>query len=177
MATAIPLKISAGETQQFATSDFVPITNGGTGATTVGIARSNLGAYYTLRFGHTTLSPLDGQAYFFGSNTTLSAATSTSLNRRGVVVQTGFVYSVGINIICVAGTSEPATIKINNKTAGTSTTITTTITYDAIGIYQAITLGSPFAVTKGDLLEIEFDSPTWATNPTSVMHTIDLIIY
>lgn len=159
------------------TGTTVALANGGTGAITATAARANIGGYQTLRMGHSAFNPLDGQSYFFGATTSQAATTSTSLNRRGVVTQTGFVYSVGINIIAVAGTSETSTIKINNKTAGTTTTVTTTITYDAIGVYSAVTLGAPFAVTKGDQLEIELDSATWGTNPSSIMDIIDLIIY
>jgi hypothetical protein len=130
----------------------------------------------TSRFSHTALSVLDATTYFFGIlNTT--ASTSTTVNRRGVAPFSGFVYSVGVNVIVatVLGTTEQSTLRINNKTAGTSVTVSTVIQYDASGQYYAYTLGSPFAVTVGDMLEIEVNMPTFATNPTGVQHIIDVI--
>lgn len=126
----------------------------------------------TIAFGHTNLAPLDATSYFFATEPA-TAATVTSSNRRKVASLTGSITrcSVFIAINTLAGTTEQATLKINNKTAGTTVTAFTTLQYDAASAY-AVTLGSPLAVTAGDQLEIQVDMPTFVTNPTGVSHFV-----
>ena len=44
------------------------------------------------------------------------------------------------------------------------------------GSTTLITLGTPLSVTAGDLLEIRWLTPTWATNPTSITNLVNLRI-
>lgn len=166
MAGAIPLKIVTGETQQFATGDFVPIANGGTGAITVAAARTSLGTGVSVFFSHALVNPVDGSTFFIG-NMSGVAPSATSVARFRIESPIAGTFD---RLRCTAnmttGTGESATIKINNKTAATSTTLSSAYIYDNIvKLYTSI----GFAVSIGDELEIEIDNPTWATNPLNVM--------
>jgi hypothetical protein len=126
----------------------------------------------SIQFGHTALSPVDSTNYFFAP-TGLSAQGAVSGGvRRMTSTMTGVVtrVSLQVGVATVLGTTEQSTIKLNNKTAGTSVTLFTTVQYDQSGQVYALTLGTPFAVTQNDSLEIEVNTPVWVTNPTGVTH-------
>jgi len=133
----------------------------------------------SLIFTHQQTNPADAISSFFGGNIisgTVSGATG--LIRRAYAPCTGFIYAslIELYITSILGTSETATVKVNNLTAATSVTLTTTLNYTAVASGTSIELGTPLAVTAGDALEIEVNYPTWATNPTGVIHIVTLEI-
>jgi hypothetical protein len=123
----------------------------------------NLGA--TVFFAHAATSPADSTTYFVGGLiAVIPTITSQSRFRiespiTGTFDRLRVVQQMGL------GTTENATIKLNNKTAGTSVTLSSTFQYDnVVKLYTSIGL----AVTIGDELEIEINTPIWVTNPTVV---------
>jgi len=137
---------------------------------------SGLKKSQTIYFTHSTLNPADGLNYFFAVPGS-TAATSTGVLRRKFAMLTGYIYEIvcHISISTTLGTTEQSTVKLNNKTAGTSVTITAVAQYDAVGQTYTLTLGSPFAITKWDSLEIEVNMPTFATNPVGVIHYVEAL--
>lgn len=133
----------------------------------------------TLVFSHASTNPADASSSFFGGNIVSGTVSgATSISRRAYSPCTGFVYAalIEVYISSILGTSETATVKVNNITAGTSTTVLNNVVYTASAAGFSVELGTPFAVTADDILEIEVNYPTWATNPTGVIHVVTLEI-
>jgi hypothetical protein len=56
-----------------------------------------------------------------------------------------------------------------NVTQSTSSVISNSVTTNnGNGLWNNYTLSSPLSVTSGDLLQISWNTPVWATPPTSV---------
>lgn len=128
----------------------------------------------SIQFGHTALNPVDASNYFFAQSGLTAAGGASTPIRRLASTMTGVItrVSVQVSVAGTLGTTEQATLKINNKTAATSITLFTTIQYDATGQTYSLTLPTPFAVTLNDSLEVEVNTPTWVTNPTTVTHYV-----
>lgn len=141
--------------------------------------QANIGTFITqahcMRVSHTSLNPADATSYFFGINTLLATTTTTNVARRGVVFKTGKFYgaSIWIYVNGTLGTTETATIKFNNITASTTVTMGASFQYNNVTQGYSIILNTPLAVTAADVFEFQVDMPTFATNPTTVVHIID----
>ncbi len=137
---------------------------------------SNLLLVYTL--GHDSISPTDNNDYFIGQNFNLTPSTSSNDGRRFIVQKTGTVTQVSIKktITGTLGSSETNNFYVNNVTQATQRFITSGETFDSSSSLTNYTLSTPLNVTAGDKLEIEWLTPAWVTNPTSVRQTFNMII-
>lgn len=70
------------------------------------------------------------------------------------------------------GTNESVTFTINNVTAGTSATITSSADYSA-AFSNYYTLN--FSCSAGDYIEVRMSCPPWATNPTGLNQIVTLL--
>jgi hypothetical protein len=137
---------------------------------------------HTLHFEHTQLgSGASATTYTFAVGQATAVGTGTTLTRRLPVGITGHIHVVAVHSTIqtsVAGSTQQATLVINNKTAGTTVTVGATLQYDAVGQSYVYTLGTPFAVTIGDELECQVTMPTWSgAAPAGIIHYIDALIY
>lgn len=132
----------------------------------------------TLLFGHNSVSPSDSVSYFIGGQFNLAPITSTSDGRRLITQKTGNITQVSISrtIGGTLGSSELNTFSINNVTQSTTRIITSAATFDSSSSLINYTITSPLPVVDGDKLEIEWDTPAYATNPTSVRQQINVLI-
>jgi hypothetical protein len=131
---------------------------------------------YTL--GHDSISPTDNNDYFIGQNFNLTPSTSSNDSRRFIVQKTGVVTQLSIKrtITGTLGSNETNSFYINNVTQITQTLVTSGETFDSSSSLTNYTLSTPLNVTAGDKLEIEWFTPAWVTNPTSVRETFNMII-
>ncbi len=131
---------------------------------------------YTL--GHDSISPTDNNDYFIGQNFNLTPSTSSNDGRRFIVQKTGTVTQVSIKrtITGTLGSSETNNFYVNNVTQATQGFITSGETFDSSSSLTNYTLSTPLNVTAGDKLEIEWFTPAWVTNPTSVRQAFNMII-
>lgn len=131
---------------------------------------------YTL--GHDSISPTDNNDYFIGQNFNLTPSTSSNDGRRFIAQKTGTVTQVSIKrtITGTLGSSETNNFYVNNVTQATQGFITSGETFDSSSSLTNYTLSTPLNVTAGDKLEIEWLTPTWVTNPTSVRQVFNMII-
>lgn len=138
-------------------------------------ATNNQAEGYTLIATHASNSPSDGGAQYFGSryagSPTSGAGVAQLLVPKAGIVKAAFVQ---ISVTGTLGTTETATIAVRlNDT--TDYTITAAATYDATQrVFNNQAMAIP--VVAGDLLEIKVTNPTWATNPTTVIHHVTLYI-
>jgi hypothetical protein len=132
----------------------------------------------TLLFGHDSVSPSDSVSYFIGGQFNLAPLTSTNDGRRLITQKTGNITQVSISrtIGGTLGSSELNTLSINNVTQATTRIITSAATFDSSSSLINYTLTSPLPVVAGDKLEIEWDTPSYATNPTTVRQQINVLI-
>jgi hypothetical protein len=136
---------------------------------------TNSSIYY---LSHDSTSPADNNSYYIGNLSQLGAVTSSGDDRRIISQYTGQVTEVSIGRIITGtiGSSENNTYQINNVTQATSALITSGETLDSSSSLNNYTLASPLAVNSGDKLEIEWQTPVYATNPTSVRQQFNLKI-
>ena len=122
----------------------------------------NLGA--TVFFAHAAANPADSTTYFIGGLIAVQPATTSQSRFRIESPITGTFDRLRVVQNLTPGTTQNAVLKLNNKTAGTSVTLSSTYQYDnVVKLYTSIGL----AVTIGDELELEINTPIWVTNPTS----------
>ena len=141
----------------------------------VGGSGTNSSIYY---LSHDSTSPTDNNSYYIGNLPQLAAVTASGDDRRIISQYTGQVTEVSIGRIITGtiGSSENNTYQINNVTQATSALITSGETLDSSSSLNNYTLASPLAVNSGDKLEIEWQTPVYATNPTSVIQQFNLKI-
>jgi hypothetical protein len=127
------------------------------------------------RFQAASLNPANNTVYFIGGSNNLAPATIND-NRRIKALATGNITKVAMvfNLNSASGTNNPSTIKIKNITQTTEVTITTTIT--SSNVINAEVVNVSFPVTQGDLLTLEWTTPTYATNPSGVFSFCEFTI-
>lgn len=142
---------------------------------------TKLAKCHTLHLEHTQLGSGTASTSFYFAAAQATANTIGGALRRLPSAITGHIYTVAVHSTIqttLAGSTQQATLKIYNFTAGTSVTVGTTIQYDAVGQSYVYTLGTPFAVTAGDDLYCEITFPAWSsTVPAGIIHYIDALIY
>lgn len=124
-----------------------------------------------------TSNPADAQTYYCGIGRTTVTPTAShsnfSLGFAGTLI--GAIVSAGNN--SVTGSTEDSTLKLRNETTATSTTIGTFKTNGSSNAVVNTTFsGLSIAIGASDLIAGQWDTPTWATNPTNVLFTVTLII-
>jgi len=134
--------------------------------------------YTTMLFGHDSISPNDSTTYYIGGQFNLSPITSSNDGRRLISQITGNITEISISRIIggTLGSSELNTFIINNVTQSISSTITTTATFDSSTSLLNYILPSPLSVVSGDKIEIQWSTPIFATNPTTVRQQINVLI-
>jgi hypothetical protein len=65
---------------------------------------------------------------------------------------------------------------LRNVTTATNSTITTTLEHNTASQLLNFTLSSPLQITKGDVLEIQWLTPNWGTNPAAVRHVAQVLL-
>jgi hypothetical protein len=131
---------------------------------------------YTL--GHDSVSPTDNNIYFIGLNFNLTPSTTSNDGRRFITQKTGVVTQLEImrTVTGTLGSSEVNTFYVNNVTQATQAFVTSSEIFNSTSSLTNYTLSSPLNVTDGDKLEIQWDTPAWLTNPTTVRHTFTMVI-
>jgi hypothetical protein len=134
-----------------------------------------------MQFSHDSVSiitPADATTYYIGNFTVADPATTSGATRQVIALSSGWVKSVTL-MISVAGTlasAQNSTFSLKNATTGADSTISSTVQHTTIGQLLSFTLATPMLVTKGDLLQINWRTPTWATNPSSVRQYLTALI-
>lgn len=135
--------------------------------------------YFSLVMIPQALSPADATTYYF---TTGIAPTTTAANHQLAMptdcAVIGAIISVAQN--GTSGSTENNTLKFNNITTATQTNISTT--FKSNGSTTAIVSSTVAAgavsipVTAGDLFTLQWDTPTYATNPVGAVLRVTLIL-
>ena len=135
---------------------------------------------HTILFGHewTGAAPLDSTTYYIGNFLTQQASTVQTPSRQVIALSSGWATDVTlmVSVAGTLGTSEDSTMTLRNVTTTTNSTITTTLEHNTTSQLLNFSLSSPLQITKGDVLEIQWLTPNWGTNPTAVRHIAQVLL-
>ena len=119
-------------------------------------------------------SPADSTTYTIGANAVLGTLTTDGvyfpIMTRAGVVRRARVFTV---VAGTLGSGESGTIRVRNVTSTAEEQISAAMVFSATGNHignEALSL----AFTVGDLLNAEFTTPAWVTNPTTVFYNVTL---
>lgn len=114
-------------------------------------------------------SPADATTYYVGINRLAPSITSTNMDFQIKIAMT--IVTVVITVVgnTTAGTSENIACKIRNVTQATSSTVgnfqsnsgSATLSLDFV--FNALSI----SVGLNDFIAVQFDCPTWVTNPVA----------
>lgn len=161
-----------------ATAPTMPATTNTTDVATTAFVQGELAAnqyVFTINVdGGSITAPADATTYYAGS--LLTATPIPSAGNRRIYLQKDCTFiGYSCNIFCyTGGTSETYTIYIR-KNGTTDYALGTTFesaTFASAKYFQANNLNVSFA--KDDWFEIKIVTPTWATNPASLIHSFIL---
>ena len=129
---------------------------------------------YALQFASgVVISPADVTTYYMGALPALAAITSAQV-RRIYIPETGIIESIYFFNSCgTVGTAETSTfyIRVNNTTDTAIATVAVTGTPFLLS-NNALSI----AVTQGDYIEIKWITPTWVTNPLTMLFSGSIYI-
>ena len=137
--------------------------------------------YFTIPLGAGATSPADATPYYFGSVTSLGMSGNKyfKVNVPYACTLIGYDFQVFSN--GVIGSSESATLSlvVNNSstvTLNSSVSYTNNNTPAAVNGFFSLQ-GTEFStsLSASDYIFAQLNTPTWGTNPTSVVHS--LILY
>lgn len=174
MAAATPTKIITGEVQNFASTDTVPLTNGGSAASTAAGARVTFLDRCCVTFNGASFSPADATTYYFGNF--IAPATTANRHYRPIPIARVLREAVlTMRVQTVTGTTEQSTVSISINNGSTLITISAVVQCDQ-NIQTYTVTGLTQAIAANDTIEMKWLTPTWATNPTGVVPTVDLYL-
>ena len=151
----------------------VPLTDGGTGASTAAAARTNLITRFSVMLAGASSNPASGTTYYMGSSP--DAALTTTANRRYIKIPIACILREASVTITVTGTVDTA--------ANTHTTVAwinnaTSVALASVAangnINSGYSTGLSQAIAAGDTIEIKITAPTYTTTPTGVRIRVDL---
>jgi len=148
----------------------------GDGATAWNSLGWSNGDDFTLFMVPGTISPADATTYYFGQSSNVPTTTNTG-NDNAV----GFAFKVIGAIITtsnntVQGTSESSTLSLRNNTTATSTSMGSfTTNSTSSGTVYTVLSNLNINVGASDEIAMQWLTPTWVTNPTTMLIRITLI--
>lgn len=120
-----------------------------------------------------TISPADNTSYWFTPLITASVGTSTAARFRRKLVRPVSNFDLYFTYNCNSGGSnEGVTLKIRNHTQSTEVVVTSTLDMSIAG--AAVSYSAVLACNAGDEIEVIMQTPTWATNPISMIPSFTL---
>ena len=129
----------------------------------------NANTIATVNVGWTTnMSPSDSTLYYLGTITNRALGTNGSIASarfRAPKTGTAYLFVFGGNN-GVVSSNENNTLSLHNITQGTSVTISNT--WQVTGSWNDLFSGFTLAVNSGDVLQIQWLTPAWATNPANI---------
>lgn len=149
-------------------ADYVPTYD----ASAVGnkkVLLSNLGGYW-LHATSIASNPADATTYYFAQGA--SGWGATDGNNRLYIPRAGKIVKVRIVIQGTTGTSETSTVSIRLNST-TDTTVVSTVNLSTLP-YTAVNSALSIAVAEDDYINVKWVTPTWVTNPTSLVFSAQI---
>lgn len=121
-------------------------------------------------------SPLDATTYYFANFPGFAPATATSaITAYAIMPRAGNVRRVYLHFLVFGtlGSTETFTVAVRNASAATTENVTTGMQMNAGQNVQSNT-AMTLAFSAGDVLAIQFTTPSWVTNPTAAVYNATL---
>lgn len=120
-------------------------------------------------------NPLDATTYYSG----MFPGTDPTTSETGIRLVVPFncvVRAAAIQVFVggTLGSGESATFAIRANTS-TDSTLSSSVTFASLQNNFNVT-GLAISLTKGDQLQLKVTTPTWVTNPTTVLYQCTLLI-
>lgn len=114
-----------------------------------------------------SMSPADATTYYFGQGNISNSTTATNLD-FGIGIAFKIIgVQLSISGNSALGSSELSTLQIRNTTQSTSSSVGTFVTTGSTATSVNYTYtGLSISVASGDLICLQWDTPTWTNNPT-----------
>lgn len=140
---------------------------------------SNVGYSINCRYGFSTVNPPDSNTFYFGNGTGSIYSPDNAL----IIPKAGTLKQIAIfhTVFGTLGSTENSTFSIQVRNSGyggaVSTTTQITNTYKFNSTYgSTVFTGFNINLPEGCAVDIKWDTPAWATNPTSVQLNATLFI-
>lgn len=127
------------------------------------------GTGYPLLVGSAAFNPADATVYYAGAlmySAPSAAGGFTAIRAPHSGIVTG-VYLTSL-VLGTLGSTENVSVAVVNSTQATSEIVTASLQWTAVG-QTAENAAMSLPVTAGDLLDVAYTTPTWVTNPTTVL--------
>jgi hypothetical protein len=147
------------------------------GTPTSGNLSNCTGTYLTMYMASGGLNPADATTYYFGIGRAIPTTTATdnafTVKRALRLIEA--IITVSANTI--TGSNEDSTLKLRNVTQASSSTIGTFKTNATSGGASISTSfsGLSIDIAADDSIAMQFDAATFATNPTNIAMSVELI--
>lgn len=130
-------------------------------------------------YGFPSLAPADATIYYFGEYTPTSSSTTQSVSKFQFA-NNYTITKVIVTLRCATNASNQSVSFYLREAATTDHTITTSLDMSTIGantnrvfVYSGLSI----AATSGTNYELKLLTPTWVTNPTSVVCSVKIFGY
>lgn len=142
------------------------------GTTSGTVLEGNAARYMTIPFSNFSFNPADATTYYIGRAAVINTPKVSAADTSFYTGVSGTIEEIQIQAAgnTVQGSTEDSTIKIHNITQSTTSssfgnfktnaTATTSLNYRLTS--------TTFNVLSTDEIALQWDTPTWATNPTAV---------
>jgi hypothetical protein len=131
---------------------------------------------FVLYFLAGVISPADATTYYFNHSDVVPNTTATNFrtNIGFAFTITGLIFTSGRN--STAGSTETGTVKIRNITQTSSSTVGSASTEGSTTLAKSFTFtGLNISIGANDDFCVQFDAPTWATNPIATQWSTQII--
>lgn len=131
--------------------------------------------YTQITFDHGSFNPSASTDYYIGDLG--ETDTSSSAIVQSVSLFNGIATRVYHHHYTTSpGSTEGSSMYLKNVTTGISEQFTSSVTFDATSQASLFTLGSPLAVSYGDVLEIIWQTASWSSPPTGVTAKFQVLV-
>jgi hypothetical protein len=132
----------------------------------------------TYYFGHDTLSVASNTNYFIGNSLNLAPVTVAQDGRRLSSLTNGRITHMNMSYTTggTQASGESNTYIINNVNTGVSSTVTSTMTIPGSNGTSVFTLATPLILNFGDRFEIQWNTPTFSSNPTAFRQQFNILV-
>lgn len=152
-------------------ADYAP-TYDASAIATKKVLLSNFGTYVIPVNLH-AVAPADSTTYYMSPFPALGGLPVDPTTVKVRVARTGKIVAVYLDGLCATGSVESSTfsLRLNNTT---DTTISSAVVFNATP-YSFSNTALAIAVTAGDYINVKWVTPAWATNPTGIYITAQIV--
>jgi len=130
-----------------------------------------------ITFGHAATGTLSNSTtYYIGQDFSVAPSTTDIESKRVISLKSGWITRVSQMATWSTNDTGNNTLRIKNVTTNVTSIITSTLKYNAPPFLTDYILGTPLQVTRGDKIQLELVTPTFATAPGSLRQAFNVLV-